>query len=52
MLVAYPSPPRNLRKVFIRFDLGLDLEFCILRKVLIMLGSAVRDVGKVLISNK
>jgi hypothetical protein len=47
-----PSPPRNVRKVFIRFELGLDSEFWVIGKVLILLGFAVGDVGKVFISNK
>jgi hypothetical protein len=47
---AYPSPPRNLCKVFILFGLDLDLGFCIWCKVLILLGSAVGDGGKVFIS--
>jgi hypothetical protein len=47
-----PSPGRNVRKVFIRFELGLDFEFCAVGKVLILLGFAAGDVGKVFISNK
>jgi hypothetical protein len=47
-----PSPRRNVRKVFIRFELGLDFEFCVIGKVLILLGFGVGDVGKVFISYK
>jgi len=41
-----------VRKVFISFDLGLDLEFCVLGKVLILLGFDVDNLGKVFIPNK
>jgi len=41
-----------LRKVFISFDLGLNLGFCVLGKVLILLGFDVGDLGKVFIPNK
>jgi hypothetical protein len=41
-----------LRKVFIRFGLGLDLGFCVWGKVLVSLGFDVGSVGKVFISNK
>jgi hypothetical protein len=51
-LCGNPSPRRNVCKVFIRFGLGLDLGFCGLGKVLILLGFDVGDVGKVFISNK
>ena len=47
-----PSPRRNMCKVFIRFELGLDFGFWVIGKVLILLSSGVDDVGKVLISNK
>jgi hypothetical protein len=47
-----PSPRLNERKVFIRFKLGLDSGFWVIGKVLILLGFAVGDVGKVFISNK
>jgi hypothetical protein len=41
-----------VRKVFIRFGLGLDFGFWVIGKVLILLGLGVGDVGKVFISNK
>jgi hypothetical protein len=41
-----------VRKVFIRFELGLDFGFWVIGKVLILLGFAVGGVGKVFISNK
>jgi hypothetical protein len=41
-----------VRKVFIRFELGLDFGFWVVGKVLILLGFAGGDVGKVFISNK
>jgi hypothetical protein len=47
-----PSPRRNVCKVFIRFELGLDLGFTVIGKVLILLGFGVGDIGKVFISNK
>ena len=47
-----PSPRRNVCKVFIRFELGMDFGFGIIGKVLILLGFAVGDVGKVFIANK
>ncbi len=47
-----PPPPKNVRKVFIQFDLGLDLGFRVLGKVLILLGFGVNGLGKVFISNK
>jgi hypothetical protein len=47
-----PSSRRNVGKVFIRFGLGLDFGFCMLGKVLILLGFGFGDVGKVFISNK
>ena len=47
-----PSPRRNVCKVFIRVELGLDFGFWVIGKVLILLGFAVGDVGKVFISNK
>jgi hypothetical protein len=45
-----PSPRRNVRKVFIRIELGLDCGFWFIGKVLILLGFGVGDVGKVFIS--
>ena len=39
-------------KVFIRLELGVDFRFCVSGKVLILLGFAVVDVGKVFIANK
>jgi hypothetical protein len=47
-----PSPRRNVRKVFIRFELWLDFGFWVIGKILILLGFGVGDVGKVFISNK
>jgi hypothetical protein len=47
-----PSPPPNVCKVFILLGLRLDLQFWVDGKVLILLGFAVGDVGKVFISNK
>jgi hypothetical protein len=47
-----PPSPINVRKVFIRFWLGLDFGFWVSGKVLILLGFAVGDFGKVFISNK
>jgi hypothetical protein len=47
-----PPPRRNVRKVFIRFELDLDFGFWVIGKVLILLGFGVGDVGKVFISNK
>ena len=47
-----PPPCRNVRKVFIRFGLGLDLRFWVDGKVLILLGFNVADDGKVFISNR
>jgi hypothetical protein len=47
-----PTPRRNVCKVFIRFELGLDFGFWVIGKVLILLGFGVGDVGKVIISNK
>ena len=47
-----PSPRQNVRKVFIRFELGLGFGFWVVGKVLILLGFGVGDVGKVFISNK
>ena len=47
-----PSPRQNVRKVFIQFDLGLDLGFRVLGKVLILLGFRVNGLGKVFIPNK
>jgi hypothetical protein len=44
-----PSPRRNMLKVFILFELGLDFGFWVIGKVLILLGFAVGDVGKVFI---
>jgi len=41
-----------VRKVFIQFDLGLDLGFRVFGKVLIFLGFDVGDIAKVFISNK
>ena len=47
-----PTPRRNVCKVFIRFELGLDFGFWVIGKVLILLGFGVGDVRKVFISNK
>jgi hypothetical protein len=47
-----PSPRLNVRKVFIRFKLGLDFGFWVIGKVLILLGFAAGDVDKVFISNR
>jgi hypothetical protein len=47
-----PSPRRSVRKVFIPIELGSDFGFWVIGKVLILLGFAVGDVGKVFISNK
>jgi hypothetical protein len=41
-----------VRKVFIRFELGLDSGSWVTGKVLILLGFDVGDIGKVFISNK
>jgi len=41
-----------VRKVFIRFELGLDFGFWVIGKVLILLGFGFGDVSKVFISNK
>jgi hypothetical protein len=41
-----------MRKVFIRFELGLDFEFWVSGKVLILLGFGGGDVAKVFIANK
>ena len=41
-----------MRKVFIRFGLGLDFGFRVIIEVLILLGFVVDDLGKVFISNK
>jgi hypothetical protein len=45
-------PRRNVRKVFIRFELEVDSEFWVIGKVLILLGFGVGDVRKVFISNR
>jgi hypothetical protein len=45
-------PPQNVRKVFIPLDLGLDLGFGVLGKVLILLGFDVDLLAKVFIPNK
>jgi hypothetical protein len=47
-----PPSPINVRKVFIRFWLGLNFGFWVSGKVLILLGFAVGDFCKVFISNK
>jgi hypothetical protein len=52
VLQMLPSPRRNVCIVFIRFELGLDLGVSVIGKVLILLGFAGGDVGKVFISNK
>jgi hypothetical protein len=44
-----PPPDRNVRKVFIRFELGSDFGSWVIGKVLVLLGFGVGDVGKVLI---
>jgi hypothetical protein len=43
------SPCRNVRKVFILFELDSDFGFWVIGKVLILLGFGVGDVGKVFI---
>jgi hypothetical protein len=47
-----PPPSQNVCKVFISLGLRLDLQFWANGKVLILLGLAVGDGGKVFISNK
>jgi hypothetical protein len=47
-----PSPRHNVCKVFIRFGLGLDFEFFVWGKVLILLSLGVGAGCKVFISNK
>jgi len=49
---GYSPTRRNVRKVLIRVELGLDFGFWVIGKVLILLGFGVGDVGKVFISNK
>ena len=49
---AGPSRGRNVRKVFILYELDLDFGFWIIGKVLILLGFGVVEAGKVFISNK
>jgi hypothetical protein len=43
--------PQDVRKVFIRYGLGLDIVFCALGKVLILLGLLAAILGKVFIPN-
>jgi hypothetical protein len=47
-----PPLSRNVRKLFMLLGLGLDLQFRIDGKVLILLGFAFSDPRKVFISNK